>query len=104
MALGLDVGKVSMAGMYDVTNSTMGKQQTHDYVKFEGIYSTAQILWGSSSKGIKNPIIQYFSNLTVVSELQHLELPENQILNLWNLINGIVQLLLPYLSVIAYEQ
>ena len=43
MALGLDVGKVSMTGTYDVTNSNMVNHQTHDYlnVAVEGIYSTA---------------------------------------------------------------
>ena len=52
MALGLDVGTVSMAGMYDVTNSKMANHQTHDYLNFEGMYPTAQILRKSSSKGI----------------------------------------------------
>ena len=41
MALGLDVGKVSMTGMYDVTNSKTVNHQTHDHLNFEGIYSTA---------------------------------------------------------------
>ena len=37
MALGLDVGKVSMTGMYDVTNSKMVNHQKHDYLNCEGI-------------------------------------------------------------------
>ena len=52
MALGLDVGKVSMTGMYDVTNSKTVNHQTHDHLNFEGIYCAAQILRKSSSKGI----------------------------------------------------
>ena len=58
MALGLDVGKVSMTGTYDVTNLK---------IDFEDRCSTAQILWKSSSKGIakvglclKKKISQYF--------------------------------------------
>ena len=31
MALGLDVGKVSMTGMQDFTNSKMVNRQTHDH-------------------------------------------------------------------------
>ena len=52
MPLGLDVGKVSMTGMQDVTNSKMVNHQTRDHLDFGGIYSTAQILRKSSSKGI----------------------------------------------------
>ena len=85
MALGLDVGKVSMTGIYDVTNSKMVNHQAHDYLTFEEIYSTAQILRKSSSKGIAKielciwytyTPIQYWLNLNLVSELQYLELPE----------------------------
>ena len=52
MALGLDVGKVSMTGTYDVTNLKIGKLQTWKSWKFEGRCSAAQILRKSSSKGI----------------------------------------------------
>ena len=43
MALGLDVGKVSMSGMEDVTKSKMVNHQTHDHLNVEGIYSTAHL-------------------------------------------------------------
>ena len=37
MVLALDVGKVSMTGMYDVTNSKIGNHQTQDYSNSEEI-------------------------------------------------------------------
>ena len=50
MAIGLDVGKVSMTNLYDVTNLKIGQHQIQDDVNSKGIYSTAQILSKSSNK------------------------------------------------------
>ena len=52
MVLGLDAGKVSMTGMYDVTSSNIGNHQTKDYLDSEEIYSIAQMPRKSASKGI----------------------------------------------------
>ena len=41
-----------MTGMYDVANLRIWKHQTHDFLKFEEIYSTVQILRRYSSTGI----------------------------------------------------
>ena len=75
---------ISMTDMYDVTSLKLGTHQIHDYVNYEGIYSTVHILSKASNKGIAKvglsignfTIIQYFSDLNLVSELQDLELPE----------------------------
>ena len=72
-----------MTGMQDVTKLRIGNHQTQDYLNSEETYSIAQIPRKSSSKGTakkdyvqRDTIIQYFSNLNLVSELQYLELPE----------------------------
>ena len=57
-----------MLDMYGVTNFKIGKHQIQDYVIYEGIYSTAQILSKASNQGIAktvlsieaDTIIQYF--------------------------------------------
>ena len=84
MAVGLEVDKVSMTGMCNVTHLKIRQHQTQNYVNYEEIHPTAQIPRKSSSRGIakigycikKDTIIQYFSNLNFVSELQDLELNE----------------------------
>ena len=78
MALGLDVGKVPMTGTQDVTTSDMVNHQTHDHLKFEGIYSgNLQVKVLPKQNYVHTyTLIQYWSNLNLVSEVQYLELPE----------------------------
>ena len=67
MVLGLDLGKVSMTGIYDVTDLKMGNIKHKTIQFFEDICSTAQILRKSPSKVLqkqgyvsnKNTLIQY---------------------------------------------
>ena len=62
----------------------IGKHQTQDYVNYGEIYSTAQILGNSSSKGIAKKTKmkkKYYSSICLrfklsFTELQHSELPE----------------------------
>ena len=70
MALRLAVGKVSMTGTYDVTNSNIEKHETQGCSNFEAVYSTAQVLRKSSSKGIANMglcIKKYHNSLILIS-------------------------------------
>ena len=57
MAIGLDVGEVSMTDLYDATNLKIGQHQIQDDVNYEGLYSSAQILSKSSNKVLQNRII-----------------------------------------------
>ena len=50
MAIGLDVGEVSMTNLYDATNLKIGQHQIQDDVDYEGLYPSAQILSKSSNK------------------------------------------------------
>ena len=50
LAIGLDVGEVSMTNLHGATNSKIGQHQIQDDVNSKGIYSTAQILSKSSNK------------------------------------------------------
>ena len=52
MALGLGCWKSFYDRYLDVTNLKMVNHQAHDHFSFEGVYSAAQILRKSSSKGI----------------------------------------------------
>ena len=66
MAIGLDVGEVSMTNLYDATNLKIGQHQIQDNVNYEGLYLVRRYLVNLQTMYCKNRIIyrkRYYNSL-----------------------------------------
>jgi cell division protein FtsI (penicillin-binding protein 3) len=84
VAIGLDMGKVDLCDLYDVTELQIGKQKFEDLTHSSGWYTVAKILAKSSNKGIskialeigQDTVRQYCKLLGFFDTVPHIEIPE----------------------------